>query len=71
MTPDYQKAYENRAKAYLQLKEWPKAIEDLTSAIQLNASAWDNRTRAEAKRSMGDTAGASEDLRKAEELGKR
>jgi tetratricopeptide (TPR) repeat protein len=71
MTPEYQKAYENRAKAYVQLKSWPQAIEDLTSAIQLNGSAWDYRTRAEAKRSMGDTAGAGEDLRKAEELAKR
>jgi acetyl esterase/lipase len=53
------------------LASWPKAIEDLTSAIQLNASAWDYRTPAEAKRSMGDTAGANEDLQTAEQLGKK
>ena len=68
MSPDYQKAFENRAKAYIALKDWPSAIADLTAAIQINATAWDYEQRAAAKRATNEEPGAAEDSRKAKEL---
>jgi len=61
LSPDYTKAYENRAMAHSALKEWDLAIQDYTAAIQLQPTAWQYRKRAEAKRNAGDEKGAQED----------
>ena len=37
LSPDYTKAYENRAMAHAALKEWDLAIQDYTAAIQAAA----------------------------------
>lgn len=66
--PDYQRAFDNRAKAYTQLKDWPHAIQDLTVSIQLNATSWASRTLAEAERATGDAKAAEEDLRESARL---
>ncbi len=65
MTPDFRKAYENRAIAYTRMQDWPHAIADFSASIELEPNAWAYRQRAAAKRALGDTAGADEDLQKA------
>jgi len=68
LTPDYRKAYENRAQAYVALKQWERAIADYTSAMELGPTRWQYEKRAEARRVVGDTRGAEDDARQAASL---
>ena len=61
LTPDNLKAYENRAIAYMKLKDYPHAIANYTAALELGPTRWQYLHRAEAKRAMGDAAGAAAD----------
>ena len=65
LVPDYRNAYENRAQAYVALRDWAHAIADYTAAMDLGPSRWQYEKRAEARRTIGDTKGAEEDARQA------
>jgi tetratricopeptide (TPR) repeat protein len=64
--PDYALAFNARGYAYFMTGKARLAVADYTRAIEINpayVNAYQNR--AGARRSLGDTAGANEDLAKA------
>ena len=68
MAPDYTKAWENRAIAYMAVKDYKLVVDDLTIAIELGPTAWQYTRRAEARDAIGHKDGAKADRKKAEEI---
>lgn len=66
--PDFARAYESRASAYLKLADYAKSIADYTAVIQLSPTRSNYEGRAEAKRASGNFDGAEEDLKRARQL---
>jgi tetratricopeptide (TPR) repeat protein len=69
MDPTLALALNARGYAHLRLFQYREAINDCSQAIKLNpkyANAYHNRSAA--KRALGDSAGAKEDLRRGIEL---
>jgi tetratricopeptide (TPR) repeat protein len=67
--PDFALALNARGFAYVLLKDWPHATEDLDAAIRLDpryANAYHNR--AVARKATGDATGAAADDAKSQEL---
>jgi hypothetical protein len=69
IAPDFALAFNARGFAFVMLHEWARAIEDLDKAILLNPSYQNAyQIRASARRAVGDTQGAADDLRKSKQL---
>jgi tetratricopeptide (TPR) repeat protein len=67
--PEFTLALNARGFAYVLLREWPRATTDLDAAIRLDpryANAYQNR--AFARKGAGDSAGATADQAKFQEL---
>jgi tetratricopeptide (TPR) repeat protein len=69
MEPNFAQTLNARGFAFYMLRDWPRAIDDLSHAIQLNpnyANAYYNRGMAKSR--VGDAAGAQADLERAQAL---
>ena len=69
LKPDYAIAYNGRGYAHHLAHDYKNAIADYDQAIRLNSSYLNAiKNRANARRSLGDTAGANADRAKADSL---
>jgi Flp pilus assembly protein TadD len=69
LKPDFARAYNARAYAYLRLRDYKNAIADCDQAIRIDTqyvNAYINR--ASARRASGDKTGAEADLLKARQF---